>query len=316
MAIIGLILAIVLPAVQSGRESARRLQCQNHLRQILLAAQSHHSTHNALPSLYNGTALTYPLQEWDLFHQHSWRAVLLPELEQSPLRERIQWKELATAVANSSVSQTVVPVFLCPSGGPATGMGSGVHHGSIGIPREKLQAGDWYAVVRSDYDAMAGIQDLPDPLPPGAESGSVDFVHWGIWGWPVFEKRTIRGSRLSRYRPGKFSDVTDGLSNTIAVVERGGKPIDLLNGKRNVTPDNPDAVYPGQVGWSASNTFAWSINADGVGINQRNATGIYSLHPQGANVALADGSVRFLSQSMDFKALVSLYGRSDGGLPE
>jgi hypothetical protein len=170
--------------------------------------------------------------------------------------------------------------------------------------------------VRSDYDAMAGIQDLPDPLPAGADIASVDFVHWGIWGWPVFEKRTINGSRLSRYRPGKFSDVTDGLSNTIAVVERGGKPIDLLNGKPNVTSDNPDADYPGQVGWSASNTFAWAINADGVGVNQRNATGIYSLHPQGANVAIADGSVRFLSQATDFKALVSLYGRSDGGLPE
>lgn len=127
---------------------------------------------------------------------------------------------------------------------------------------------------------------------------------------------TTSGSHLLRYRQGTFSDVTDGLSHTIAVVERAGKPRDYLNGKINITSDNPEADYPGQVGWLPSNTFGWSINADGVGVNESNSRGIYSFHRGGANVGIADGSVRFLSDSTDFQTLVKLYGRSDGGLPE
>lgn len=316
LTVIAILLAIAIPAIQSTRATAHRLQCQNNLRQILLAAQAHHSTHNHLPSLYNGTSLTYPLQEWDLFHLHSWRVPLLPELEQAPLREKLQWDALATATANTTVAQTVVPPFICPSGGSATNMGGGIHHGSIGVPAEKRQESDHYRVVRSDYDAMAGIQVLPDPPPSPEDATSVEHIRWGIWGWPVFERKSINGARLSRYRPGKFGDVTDGLSNTLAVVERAGKPIDLLHGKPNVNSSNPQAHYPGQVGWSASNTFMWAINSHGVAVNESNSHGIYSFHSGGANVGIADGSVRFLAESMDFKTLVSLYGRSDGGLPE
>ena len=314
--IVAIIVAIALPAIQSARESARRMQCQNNLRQILIATQSHHTAHGALPSLYNGSALKSPLQEWDLFHMHSWRVPLLPYLEQSSLKEQLKWDALATASENASVAQTVVPTFICPSGGDPTNMGWGLKHGAIIVPPNEVPEKDRYYVVRSDYDAMAGIQVLPDPLPANANVYSVDFVRWGIWGWAVFETKTTTGSRLLRYRQGKFRDVTDGLSNTIAIVERAGKPIDMLNGKPNVTPDNPNADYPGQVGWSVSDSFLWSINANDIGVNESNSRGIYSFHPGGANVGIADGSVRFLSDSIDFKTMVRLYGRSDGGLPE
>lgn len=316
LGVAALILAIALPAILSVRESARRLQCQNNLRQIVVATQSHHAATNALPSLYNGTSLPYPLAEWDLFHLHSWRVPLLPYIEQSTLKDRLNWKQLATDELNLPVAQTVVPTFVCPSGGDPLEMGWGLKHQSIGVPPGSVTEKDRYRVVRSDYDAMAGIQVLPSPLPSNTIVHSVDYVRWGIWGWPIFETRTTSGSRLSRYRQGKFSDVTDGLSHTIAVVERAGKPKDYLNGKQNVTSDNPNADYPGQVGWSASNTFVWSINADGVGVNRSNSQGIYSFHSGGANVGIADGSVHFLSDATNFETLVRLYGRSDGGLPE
>lgn len=316
LGIVAIVIGITLPAIQSARESARRMQCQNNLRQILIGTQSHHTTHGALPSFYNGSALSYPLQEWDLFHMHSWRVPLLPYLEQSVLREQLVWNALATAPENAAVAQTVVPTFICPSGGDPTVMGWGLKHQSIGLPPNKSHVKDRYYVVRSDYDAMAGIEVVPDPFPVNTNVSSVDFVCWGIWGWPVFDTGLTTGSQLSQYRQGKFRDVSDGLSNTIAVVERSGKPIFLLDGKPNVTPENPNADYPGQVGWSASNTFGWSINKHGIGVNESNVGGIYSFHPGGANVGIADGSVRFLSDSTDYKTLVILYGRSDGGLPE
>jgi len=314
MAIVTILIGITVQAIQSARESARRVQCQNNLRQMLIGIQSHHTTHSALPSFYNGSALSYPLREWDLFHMHSWRVPLLPYIEQSALREQVDWDALATAEENSAVAQTVVPTFICPSSGDPTAMGWGLKHdANFANP---VAEKDRYYVVRSDYDAMAGILVLPDPFPANTNVSSIEFVRWGIWGWPVMDTGRTTGSRLLRYRPGKFRDVTDGLSNTIAVVERGGKPKSLLDGKPEVTPDNPNADYPGQVGWSASNTFDWSINKSGIGVNKSNTTGIYSLHTNGANVGIADGSVRFLSDSTDFETLVMLYGRSDGGLPE
>ncbi len=79
-----------------------------------------------------------------------------------------------------------------------------------------------------------------------------------------------------------------------------------LNGKPNVSMDYPNADYPGQVGWSASNDFLWSINANRIGINQSNSRGIYSFHRGGANTGVADGAVRFLSNSTDFQTLACL----------
>lgn len=318
--IIALLLAILLPAVQWARESARKTQCQNNLRQTILAAHSFHTAEGSLPSFYNGTAKPFPLNEWDLFHMHSWRVPLLPYLEQAALDGQVDFEAFATDPENVAVAQTVVPTFICPSGGDPSEMGWGLKHSSFGPP--PYTEADRHYVVRSDYDALAGIQELPETIPANTDQFSVDFIHWGIWGWPQFRAndRRITGNmtnpKLSSYRRGRFSDVTDGLSNTIGLVERGGKPIHLNHGKPVVTEDSPNAEYPGQTGWSCSNTFVWSISRDGIGVNESNSIGIYSLHSGGANVAIADGSVRFLSDSTNFKTLISLFGRSDGGLPE
>ncbi|CAE7761404.1 unnamed protein product, partial [Symbiodinium microadriaticum] len=235
---------------------------------------------------------------------HSWRTMLLPELEQSALHESIQWKALATDNANATVAQTIVPTFICPSGDNPARKGWGLHHdATLDTQSGVAMPEDRYQVTRSDYDAMAGIEVLPNPFPTGANPHSVDYVRWGIWGWAVFDTKTTSGSRLLSYRRGKFRDVTDGLSHTIAIVERAGKPTQLRNGKPYITSDNPLAEYPGQVGWSASNTFAWSFHGDSIGVNASNVRGMFSFHPAGAHVGLADGSVRFLPETTTFDAL-------------
>lgn len=313
---IGLILLSVgLIAIQQARESARRMQCQNNLRQVGMGLYAFHDAEKHLPSLYNRTSLTFPLKEWDLFHMHSWQAMLLPYVEQSALHSRIAWEKLATEDENLPIGQTAVPVYLCPSSGSPNKMGKGLKH-YLGInPPNPIDPKDYYQLVRTDYDAMAGIQVLPEPIPAGQSSTSLDFVRWGVWGWPVFNKREWTGTDMLSYQFGKFAHVSDGLSNTIMVTERGGKPIALKKGKVYITSDNPKGVYPGQIGWSASNTFAWSIHKDKVRINECNFQAPYSMHPGGANVAIADGSVHFLADNISFETLVSLYGRADGGLP-
>ncbi len=213
-----IIIAIALPAIQSVRESARRVQCQDNIRQILLATQTHHATQNALPSFYNGTVLSYPLRWWDRYHMHSWRVPLLPYLEQSNLRQRLKWDFLATAAENEFVAQTVVPVFLCPSGSSTANMGFVCKHDRVLLQTgPDIPEADRCYVVRDDYDAMVGIQVLPVSSP---STVNVNSVQWGIWGWPVFEG-SITNSSLFAIPSGKKFHATFKMdfANTLAVVE-------------------------------------------------------------------------------------------------
>lgn len=311
--IIGVLVAILVPAVQAVRESARKTQCQNNLKQIALATHAFHNANSELPSFYNGTTLSYPLREWDSFHMHSWRVSLLPHIGQSALRDSIAWNAFATATENEPVATTVVSTYVCPSGmSPSENLGWGLAHAAVKLPATSLADADRYQVVRSDYDAMAGITVLPNDLPSSENPYDTKYVRWGVWGWPKFDNNAISAGVLMRYRPGKFKDISDGVSDTIMFVERGGRPIHLVNGRPKITIDNPNADYRGQVGWSASNSFARAVNGHKVGVNEDNEAGVYSTHLGGAYVAIADGSVTFLPDSTDFRTLTRMFGRSDG----
>lgn len=321
IAIVGILVAILLPAIQAARESARKAQCQNNLKQTALALQAFHDANNNLPSHYNGTSLSYPLKPWDLLYLHSWRAALLPYLEQSALHDSIDWHALATDRVNESVATTVVSPYICPSGAsPSASM-------DWRLRPEWRSLDDTYPVVRSDYDGLAGIWVLFEVPPVGNLDGNLKYLRWSVWGSATFVGNQFTGTEiriparfdiptihgnLASYPGGKFSDVTDGLSNSIMLVERGGRPLHMVDGRPKVTDDNPNAHYPGQTGWSASNSFSRGIHYRDVGVNHDNALGIYSDHAGGAYVALADGSVTFLSESTDLATLAKMIGRSDG----
>src|SRR5262245_58745943 len=95
-AIVGILLALLIPAVQYAREAARNAACQNNMRQLVLAIHQYESAHASLPSLYNGTFVERPRNPIDEFHFHSWRVAILPQLEQSALYERIDLSKPAT----------------------------------------------------------------------------------------------------------------------------------------------------------------------------------------------------------------------------
>ena len=155
---------------------------------------------------------------------------------------------------------------------------------------------------------MWDIFEIP---PVGTRDGTTRYLRWGAWGTATFDDGTVHG-RMERYNAGKLSEITDGLSNTILLAERAGRPKHLVNGQPEITDDNPNADYLGQVAWSASNPFTWRINFRDTGINQDNSSGgLYSFHPGGASIARADGSVAFLSESTDVSTLKSMIGRSD-----
>jgi prepilin-type processing-associated H-X9-DG protein len=93
-------------------------------------------------------------------------------------------------------------------------------------------------------------------------------------------------------------------------------PGSWADGKNYDETNSPELSLTPQCGWSASDSLFFLLNQYGFCINQVNDHGMYSFHPAGANIGMADGSVRFLADTTSFQAIMSLYGGSIEGLPE
>ena len=236
IAIIGVLVSMLLPAVQSVRESARRMQCQNNLRQIGLALHSYHAAFARFPI---GSIEPRPIVPDG--KQFAWSATILQFLEQEALADRVNFNLPFDHPENAAAAATPVATFLCPS-----------------TPREsplRQQRG------ASDYGGIYGERIFTTNDPPR-----------GIFLHDV----------VIRYR-----DVTDGTSSTLAVSE--------------------DANFPDGQWINGRNLFDQSYR-----INEAPAfeNDIRSFHPQGAGGLFADGSVRFLSETMDMKILAAICTRN------
>ena len=300
--VIGILLAILIPAVQYARESARRTTCQNNMRQLTLGILSHESAHSALPDLYNGTFLKQPRNPLDEFHFHSWRTAILPQLEQSPLYDRIDHSLRATDPANQTSVNTKMAIFLCPSSSNPTSVVPDVFAFNDGGPPTSIVG----TAARSDYEVIGGVSFRP--------SGTIDLrnVKFGAWGEPT---SYIPSAKPIDYRRPRISGISDGQSNTILFAERAGRP-DLYERGKNVDPypfdDRTNGMDHHQAAWGISTHFWWLVFWHEQGINDTNRTGIFSFHASGANVGLADGSVRFLGETTDQDVLNALATRASG----
>ncbi len=195
IAIIGILVGLLLPAVQSAREAARRMQCSNHVRQLGLAVHNYESTYRRLPS------------GWIVSNAHGepgwgWAAALLPFMEGSNLHQQIDYHRPIQDARNAAVRVSVVPTFLCPS--------------DVGPNLFEIAAGDGHDHI---HDATASVDDGMPKLFSVSKSNYV-----GMFGTFELENAPFNGDGMfygnSRI---KFADVTDGLSNTLMVGERSSK---------------------------------------------------------------------------------------------
>lgn len=287
--IVIIVLAIAFPAIQYAREGMRRSQCQNHLKQIGLAIQNYHASFKQVPGLYNYSPS--PINE---FHCHSWRSAVLPLLERTDVLQALRLDLASTSPENQDVINLQIPVFECPSTSTPTEIIPDLYlwRDANGVFSQPTGT-----AARTDYAAIVGLRP---------ESGNWLDADFGGWGEP---KHSDSGQ--VRYPKRRFSDITDGLSNTLLVGERAGRPDRHGAGKPTI-PFTVSAGMPDhhQAAWAVSTHAQHLVLAAEYAINEDNGYGLFSFHGDGVNILLADGSVRLLPVSTDRKTQRSLISRA------
>lgn len=289
LAIIAVLISLLLPAVQQAREAARRTECKNNLKQIGLALHNFHEVYNVFPA--SGWTTSGPGNPAGKFV--GWRPLILPYLEQTNLQNLYDFKSNWWEGTNPTVAGVQVRVFQCPS----TPAHPDVTSAIAKPPRPAMTFP--VPVARIDYEAVMGVQP-----------GSID---------PVLYNANNRFSIMHRNSRVRFADVTDGTTNTIAVVECAGRP----QVYRRRAP-LPGATSDQGICW-ADSEGPFSLdgsNADGslegctpaagcsYAINKRNDNEPYSFHIGGANFLFADGRVQFISESVNFMTFAALCTRN------
>ena len=293
VAIIGVLVGLLLPAVHAARESSRRAACQNNMKQLGLALLNYAEAHNStLPPA--GTGNTPPV--------HCWSAFILAEMEQDALLRQYDLTHNWNAAVNKPVVDAVIPIFTCPSAPSAVQR----------IDTNGSAPGDYAApvcVVASYY----ATGNVPKP--------KKIFFPAGLSPVPP----PYSGAMVHDY-PTPLALVTDGLSNTILLAEDAGRPQFWTRAGRLMISDDPQngnaAVTDGHVtgaGWAnpAADCPLHGFSEDGLSggpnlINATNNNELWAFHPGGINTVFVDGSVHFLSQSLDNAIVCALITRAGG----
>ncbi len=325
IAIIGILVALLLPAVQAAREAARRMQCGNNLKQLGLACHNYADTYKSLPwnnDLGNGVVPGSPADRWN---QLSWMVEALPFIEQSPLYDRIKgnvaWynvrENLNQMGGTPPLRETIVSAYLCPSNDQEPlrlDQKSGYRH-----PGGVTAAGtDYSGNLGHIWGGWKDCGAVPAWTPAPPEFGNM-FVLGASPGTPwingeaLNEQVTING--VFRYHGSvKLAQITDGTANTVLVFEdmhwRGG----------NAAAAPHDRGYTDDAAWisplGAINSIRNPINNKNKawlqGAGDRRCHGWSSNHPGGAQAGLCDGSVRFVSQTVDHAVRYKMGVRNDG----
>lgn len=272
IAIIAILIALLLPAVQQAREAARRADCKNNLKQLALAMHNYETTHRTFPPGYIHKFGPSGVPEQQANHAGlAWGAMLLPQLELTPLFDELNLNVPVWNSVNLVPRETQLPVFLCPS--DAYSEGRFVVRDNTVSPVEQYAAAS-YAANWGPSDAITNLDDTP------------------------FQSRGM----FYRNSSTRVRDITDGLSNTLALGERTNGPIPgipTLGGHSFFETAWFAAVreitdYPDDHGHMVLFETQFRPNEPG-----GDDKGLSAPHAGMCQFALTDGSVRALSENTD-----------------
>jgi prepilin-type N-terminal cleavage/methylation domain-containing protein len=283
IAIIAILVALLLPAVQQAREAARRTQCKNNLKQIGLALHNYHEIHKAFPSGWIGVNTFGLPAAHDGGSGAGWAAMLLPMLEQNNLWQQFRSSLYLTDPANSAFLAAQLPMYRCPSDPQPPYFDLSDEDGNAVLARLPV----------ANYIGVFGTEELHgceyDPgIAPVSPSGQ-------CMGDGIF----FHNSRV------RIADITDGTSNTLMVGER--RTDRLLSWY---------STWPGVIA-EGEEAFQRIL---GVADHPPNDPHLHfddfsSPHTGGAQFVLGDGSVRFVSSSIDEGLYGGLATISGGEVP-
>lgn len=302
IAIIGILVALLLPAVQAAREAARRMQCSNNLKQLGLALHNYHDSHKTFPPGW--IEPDAPQAAFRQIPQWGWSGMILPYLEQTPVYDTI---DKAGNTPMSVIFGTPIQVmvdamqkpiasFKCPSDvAPKLNTGR-----AFDMPRRNVGR---YPVATSNYVGNNSSWTM------GSGRNRTGLFR-------AVNSTNRRGNTVA------IRDITDGTSNTIALAERRWQY--YKHDTRQIRLARAAVVF-GVTRWNNSGrgrsdqvcTARPKLNFTGNNLNV-GRRGASSMHPGGAMFCLADGSVRFISETIEHDYLTdptaNQFQRTQGNL--
>lgn len=293
IAIIAILMALLLPAVQKTREAASRTRCKNNLKQIGLALHMYHDRTGSFPPGYISAVATTGVAD-DTGPGWGWASFILPELDQGNLYNSIDFTKDITDPENKAARMTSLPVFLCPSDADAK---QTFPVDSLGdtSPYTSYVQDSTGAVVEVAHGNYVGIFGNPEITPdPGflLDDPDRDATHRGMF---------YRNSDV------KMKDVIDGLSNTLFVGERssslayatwvgavtGGQVPPKIPDPENFGPEGAPVLVLGHTG-DSSDVPPHTPNSP---VNH--VDDFWSNHALGVNFLFVDGSVRNINDTIN-----------------
>lgn len=305
IAIIAILIGLLLPAVQKVREAAARMSCQNNLKQMGLALHNYHDAVGRLPSGGEGSATGG--------HGISWMGYILPYIEQGPLYSKMDFKGVAggdqvhtgifylNAINGGAANGARISTFLCPSS-----TFDAVFATAATCPQ---------GVLRPTYVGISGGVGHSSAVDYGANK---EHAPSGI----VSKGGVLTLTALNQGK--KLTSISDGTSNTLAVSEQSDWCKNSSGAKLDGRSDFGHTFLMGGIEgdgrtWNVT-TLRYAINNrtwENVGVGDQHYgqnRPLVSPHSGGVNGVLADGSVRFLRDSIDLQTLYNLSNRDDGNV--
>lgn len=243
IAIIGILVGLLLPAVQAAREAARRMQCSNNLKQLGLAVHNFESARRQLP-----TSLRPPSNVASTGEQSRVSVLtdLLPYLEQTAIYDRynkaINWNQ----GTNIPLSQTRIPAFICPSnpdGGVLDTAPPGTTPAYIPGIASTTDYSPIFGIAPGVFTQLLGIPAPDSYRDPAEIFAGVNPPYTYVRGFFPKNATINSGTGLQTSKGATFSNVSDGLSNTIAIAESSGRPFVYVKRKKlsggNALTDTP-----------------------------------------------------------------------------
>jgi prepilin-type N-terminal cleavage/methylation domain-containing protein/prepilin-type processing-associated H-X9-DG protein len=292
VAIIGVLVGILIPAVQQAREAANRTQCTNNLKQIGLAFHNYADRYKVFPCGFTNPSTT---------DEVSWMVRILPDIEQDALYSRYDFTKDFDDPVNQPVAGTIIPGYTCPST-PGTS------------PRFDTTPSDVLGTTGpracTDYSSVNAIKTFvyagcfPTNLPAPTNKNDPRVV-----------------GAITRINPTRITDVVDGLSSTIMIAEDAGRPQNYLPGFRPsltkpITKEggwvDPNAAFSIDGSDPGTGVVQTVFSASACAVNCANDSEVYAFHPGGANAVWCDGSVHFINKSVPLCVLACLVTRSNG----